>query len=191
MSVNMYMYIYTTCTYMYMNTTCYIHNHVHVYVTTWGRGRLLECENPPHVLVNAHPPLFPACQLSAPWAFARAVTVYIYMYVSVFVFRFFLTIVCVLFLQVHAVHAPSHQPHCGVRLRRVRLDRLPRAHRLLFDAGRHGAVQRTAAECASHQVVQEGALATHRQRTRYRQDLSSLTQYSNSSTQFIHRHTLS
>ena len=40
-----------------------------------GGGRLLECENPPPVLVNAHPSLFPACQLSAPWAFAKAVTV--------------------------------------------------------------------------------------------------------------------
>ena len=29
----------------------------------------------PPVLVNAHPPLFPTCQVSAPWAFERAVTV--------------------------------------------------------------------------------------------------------------------
>ena len=36
---------------------------------------MLECENAPPVLVNAHP-LFPACQLSDPWAFARAVTVH-------------------------------------------------------------------------------------------------------------------
>ena len=44
-----------------------------------GGGRLLECENPPPVLVNAHPPLFPARRLSAPWTLARAVTVFIYL----------------------------------------------------------------------------------------------------------------
>ena len=46
------------------------------YISTGGGGgRLLECENPPPVLVNAPPPLLHACQLSAPWALARAVTV--------------------------------------------------------------------------------------------------------------------
>ena len=37
---------------------------------------MLECKNPPPVLVNAPPPLLHACQLSAPWALARTITVY-------------------------------------------------------------------------------------------------------------------
>ena len=43
-----------------------------------GGGRLLECKNPPPVLVNAPPPLLHACQLSAYWALVRTVTVYLY-----------------------------------------------------------------------------------------------------------------
>ena len=41
-----------------------------------GRGgRLLECKNTPPVLVNAPPPLLHACQVNAPWALVRTVTV--------------------------------------------------------------------------------------------------------------------
>ena len=50
-----------------------------------GGGRLLECKNPPPVLVNAPPPLLHACQLSAPWALARTVTVIVHVHVHVHV----------------------------------------------------------------------------------------------------------
>ena len=55
-----------------MNVLLVLHG---ILVPEGGGGRLLECENPPTVLVNAPPPLLHVCQLSAPWALARAVTV--------------------------------------------------------------------------------------------------------------------
>ena len=74
-------------------------------------------------------------------------------------------------MQVHAVHAPAHAPHPAGRVRRVRVDHVSRALRLPHDARRPDAVQRAAAESAPLQVVQERALAAHRQRPRHRQDV--------------------
>ena len=95
-----YMLCTCTCTlhvvYMYMYTTCYVYAHVRVHYMLCtctcicgyvhyipvgcltGKGAFARMWKTENASFNAHPPLFPACLLSAPWAFARAVTVHLY-----------------------------------------------------------------------------------------------------------------
>ena len=93
--VNIHVHVhYMLCTYTCTCIFIHLHEYLIYGISEWDFIRLhvaqyplglmeggginkttCTCENAPLIFVNAHPPLFPTCQLSAPWAFARAVAV--------------------------------------------------------------------------------------------------------------------